>query len=271
MVANGSLTEKLGDETLNQLHAAEASREASAAAIKSAEAAAREARANVKKAEADQAAAESRVGVTKADLAHANTMLGYATIRSPFDGVVTKRLVDTGHFVQPATSSGAPLMVVARTDRVRIYVDIPELEATSVDVGDPATISIQAMPGKNVSAAVTRTSWSLDAANRALRAEIDLPNTDSLFRPGMYASATIERERRDNALVIPVSAMFNRNNESFVGCVVAGKIELIPVHAGLRSGQEVEVTSGLDDNSVVVTTRADSLTQGQPVEVSDKM
>jgi HlyD family secretion protein len=271
LAANGSVTAKLADETLNQLRASDASREAAEAAIKTAKAAAREARVNVDKAEADHAAADARVSVTKADLAHSKTMVDYATMRSPFDGVVTKRSVDTGHFVQPATGSGGPLLVVARTDQVRVFVDIPELEAASVNNGDPATIRIQAMPGKTISAPVTRTSWSLDSANRSLRAEIDVPNTEALLRPGMYANVTIEQDHRSNALVIPITALFNKNNESYVCCVVSGKAAIKPVRLGIRSGQEIEVVNGLDEDSVIVLAQADRLVHDQQVETVNKL
>jgi HlyD family secretion protein len=212
-----------------------------------------------------------RVSVTKADLAHAKTMVDYATMRSPFDGVVTKRSVYTGHFVQPATGSDGPLLVVARTDQVRVFVEFPELEASSVNNGDPATIRIQAMPGKSITATVTRTSWSLDTANRSLRAEIDVPNTKSLLRPGMYANVTVEQDHRNNAIVIPVTALFNKNNEAYVCCVVAGKVDVKPVRLGIRGGQEIEVVSGLDEGSVIVLAQADRLIQDQQVEAINKL
>jgi RND family efflux transporter MFP subunit len=271
LVASGSLTEKLGDETLNQSRAAEASREAARAGIRSAEAGAREARVNVAKSEADRDVADARLSVAKAELARANTMLNYATIRAPFDGVVISRDVDTGHLVQSATGNSAQLLNVARNDQVRVFVDVPELEATAVDDSDPATIRIQALPDKSITAKVTRTSWSLKESNRSLRVEVDIPNAESLLRPGMYATVTIERDRRNNALVIPVTAMFNKNNETCVSSVISGKVEVKPVRLGLRSGPEIEVLDGLDAESVVVLTQGDKLEHGQPVEASAKL
>jgi RND family efflux transporter MFP subunit len=271
LAANGSVTEKLSDETLNQLRATDALREAANAGVRSAEAGAREARVNVEKSQADKAAADAKVNVAKADLARALTMLDYATMRAPFDGVVTRRTVNTGHFVQPASGSGEPLLVVARTDQVRIFVDIPELEAGSVDKGDPATIRIQALPGKTVSAPVTRTSWSLDNTNRSLQAEVDVPNSESLLRPGMYATVTIERDRRNNAIVIPAAAVFTKEMQTFVSCVASGKVQIKQVHVGLRSGQEIEILDGLNEASVIVLTQGDKLAEGQVVEPSNKM
>jgi len=265
---NGSVTGKMADETLYQLRAAESARDEALAAVQSAEAAQREAHANVRKAEADQAAAEARIKVAAANLAHAKTMLGYAEIKAPFDGVVTQRSVDTGHFVQPAGGSGAkPLMTIARLDKVRVFVDVPEMDAALVDVGDDATLQVQSLGGKQLKAPITRTSWSLDQTNRALRAEIDVANENSLLRPGMYAVGTIQLDRRENALVVPTTAIVRIGAETYCCAVRDGKIDRRRVELGLRSGSEVEVVNGVDDQSLIVLARAEALEPGQAVEV----
>lgn len=268
LAGSGSLTQKVADETLNQLHAAEAAREAANAAVTSSEAAAREAQANATKAEADRVAAEAHVAVAKADLDHAKTIVDYATIRAPFDGVITKRLVDTGHFVQPAASSGSPLLVVARNDKVRVFIEVPELQAGAVIVGDAASIRAQALPEGEFTAPVTRTSWSLDPLNRSLRAEVDVTNKNAQLRPGMYATGTIEFARRENVLVLPATAIVRDGTATYCWTVTNNKLDRKPVQLGIRSGSEVEVQGGLDENTPVVLQPTASLTAGQSVQAA---
>jgi RND family efflux transporter MFP subunit len=271
LAEGGSVTKKLADETLNQLRAAEAAQKETVASVASARAGVTEAQANVQMAQADQGAAQARQRVAQANLARTKTMLGYTIIRSPFNGVVTQRHVDTGHFVQPASGSGnKPLVVVARMDLVRIFADIPELEAALVDCGengDKAVVQVQAQGDRQFEAKVARTSWALDAANRSLRIEIDIPNSDGLLRPGMYATATILLEERADAMALPITAILREGKEAFCCRVESGKIARQPIELGLRFGDEVEVVSGLEPSSVVVMARAESLSQGQPVEV----
>jgi HlyD family secretion protein len=268
LAESGSVTEKVADETLNQFRAAEAAREEAVAAVQSAEAAAREAQANIGKAKADRVAAEARLQVATSDLARAKTMLGYAEIKAPFDGVVTQRSIDTGHFVQPAGGAAAkPLLTVARLDKVRVFIDVPEMDAALVDVGDEATLLVQALSGKQLKAPVARTSWSLDPTNRSLRAEIDVGNEASSLRPGMYALGTIQLDRRENALVLPVTSIVRVSTETYCCCVQSGKIDRRKIELGLRSGPEVEVLSGVDEESVVVLAKAEFLQQGQSVDV----
>ncbi|OHB83005.1 MAG: hypothetical protein A2V98_06270 [Planctomycetes bacterium RBG_16_64_12] len=271
LAANGSVTQKLVDETLNQFRAAEAARQEVAANLQSTIAALTGAEANVLKDQADHTAAKAKHRVAQANLTQTITMLGYAEIKAPFDGVVTRRGVDTGHYVHPASGATTkPLLVVTRTDQVRIFVDVPEMEAPLVDGGetaDTAIVRVQSLRHREFEAKVTRTSWSLDPSNRSLRTEIDVPNADGLLRPGMYATATILLEQRNDVLALPISAIVCEREESYCCCVESGKIERKAIALGLRSGDEVEIVSGLDDGHTVVLARGDSLEQGQKVEV----
>jgi RND family efflux transporter MFP subunit len=271
LAAGGSVTTKLVDETLNQFRSADAARNEATASVQSAKAGLTEAEANVLKAEADLAAAQARLTVARANLKQTETMLDYAGIRAPFDGVVTERGVDSGHYVHPANGGATkPLLVVAQMDQVRIFVDVPEMEAPLVDSGeaaDSAIIRVQALRDRQFEAKVTRTSWSLDASNRSLRTEIDVPNHEGLLRPGMYAMATILLDQRDDAFVLPISAIIRDGRQSYCCCVVSGRIKRQAVELGLRSGDEVEIVSGLDDNQTVVLARVDTLREGQVVEV----
>jgi multidrug efflux pump subunit AcrA (membrane-fusion protein) len=128
------------DETRNQCRAAEAALEEADARAQSAEAARAEAAAKRDKADADLAAACNRLALAESNERRMRAMLAYARITAPFDGVVTDRRVHTGHFLQSAAggSKGEPLFVVVRTDRVRVFVEVPEADASSSATAPPA-------------------------------------------------------------------------------------------------------------------------------------
>lgn len=268
LVAKGSVTPKLADETLNQFRAAEASRTESTANVESAKAELNEAQANASKSRADLVAAKAKHRVAEANLKQTKTLVGYAEIKAPFDGVVTRRSVDTGHYVHPANGgSTQPLLVVARTDKVRIFVDVPEMEAPLVDGGDTAVIRIQSLRNHEFEATVTRTSWSLNTSNRSIRTEIDVANEAGILRPGMYATVTILLDERSEALALPITAIVQDGQNTCCCCVESGQIRRQPIVLGLRNGNEVEVVSGLSGSESIVLAQADSLRQGQQVEV----
>ena len=271
LAAAGSVTQKLVDETLHQLRATEAAQQEVAADVRAAQAGVQQAEANVRKAEADLGAAQAELGVAEADRARTRTLLAYAEIKAPYDGVITRRGVDAGHYVHPANGgSTSPLLVVAQSDRVRVQIDIPESEAPLVDAGeqgDAVTVRVQSLGGREFQGKLTRTSWALDESNRSLLAEVEIPNPEGLLRSGMYATVVILLEERANVQTLPTSAIVHEGDQTSCCCVEAGAVHRQPVQLGLRSGDEVEVVDGLQGDEIVVMLRAEGLDEDQQVEV----
>jgi RND family efflux transporter MFP subunit len=267
LVAGGSLDRKLEDETRDQLKSAEAARGEAHAKVESAQATLAQGRADVTKAQANEAVARARLKNAQADLSRQKTLLQYGELRAPYAGVVTERNVVRGDFVQPATAMTAkPLLTLARSDVVRVFVDVPEMESPWVETGRAGYVSVQALPDRFVEGKVTRTSWAL-GANRTLRTELDLPNPDGLLRPGMYATAHILLQERPDVLVLPRSALVREGKQSFCWIVKDGQAVRTPIRLGLQVGNDVEVVSGLKGDEQVVQAKAESLQAGQPVEV----
>ena len=264
----GSVTTKLYEETNNQLRSADAGRREAKALVLSAQAAVTEAAANIVKAEADVAAALAKAKVAEAELAKSQTMLSYTEVRAPFDGVITQRAVDKGQYVTGGTDR--PLLVVDRIDKLRVVVEVPELDApwvTAGEQGDAVVLKVQSLSGREFSGKVSRTSWSYDEANHSLRTEIDIVNSDAALRSGMYASASILLEQREDVMTLPLAAIVREGNATFCCVVVAAKIERRPLQLGLRSGDDVEIVSGLGAGDKVVLARAAGLQVGQAVSI----
>jgi RND family efflux transporter MFP subunit len=261
-------TGTLLDETRSKLHSAEASADEVRAKVKSAEAALSEAQAELDKARSDVAAAAATIDVARSEARHAEAMLGYAKIEAPYDGIITRRNVDTGQLTRPG-SDAAPLFIAARTDVVTIVVDLPEMYSTDVNPGDGALVKLQAMKGQTVAGKVTRTAWALDTKTRTIRTEIDIPNPGGIFRPGLYAYATVIVEEHRDVLTIPTTAIIQEKGKAFCVVISENKAVRKPIALGLSDGTRTEVTSGLDANEQVVKANAASLSNGQAVAVQD--
>jgi RND family efflux transporter MFP subunit len=196
-------------------------------------------------------------------------MLGYARVEAPFDGVITRRHVDTGHLTRPG-SDAPPLFVAARTDVVTIVVDIPETYSTEVDPGDRALVTLQAMKGRTVEGKVTRTAWALDPKTRTIRTEIDIPNPGAKLRPGLYAYATVIVDERKDVLTIPTTAIVAEKEQRFCVVVADGKAVRKLIETGLSDGTRTEVVSGLEGSELVVKANTASLSDGQVVQVQEE-
>ena len=279
------LEEQERDEAMNQVKSATAGVGLANAKIQSAEANQREMKAKLEKAQADVDAARSRRRFAEADQARIEAWLAYTKIPAPFDGVVSERHVDPGHFLQPGMSGGAnktqPLFIVARADSVRVFVDVPETDAVSVKKGLSATIRIQALGEADYKGEVAGVSWTLDPAQRTMRAEIDMKNPNGELRPGMYAYASIPMQRPE-VLTLPIAAVLTRDNQAVCFCVENGKAVRTPLHLGFRAGGVVEVLKkqtsqangekrweNLTGQEEVILTDVGNLTDGQPVKIGD--
>jgi len=276
LVSKGSVTAKLADEANSQYRAAEAAKQEALATIESAKARQQESEANVRTAAADVEAAKAKLHVARADIQQAETMLSYTELTSPFDGYVTSRNVDAGHYVQPAgTNNAQPLMTVANVTKVRVFVNIPESESAWVDAGfqdtnqgDPVTIHVAG--SKSFEARVTRTSLQLDSQSRSLLTEIDIENPELKLMPGAFVTTKILLEERAEVLTLPISAVVKKGTDTVCCVVVNGKIEHRVIKLGLRVGDEVEISSGLTGDESVVLSRAGSLEVDQQVNVIQK-
>jgi HlyD family secretion protein len=274
-----------GDETANQFRVATASLEEAAAKIASAQAAIREAEAKRDKAATDVAAAHNHRQVTEADLRQTQAMLDYARIPAPFDGVVSERHVDTGHFLQPGNSGGSvrsePLFVVVRMDRVRVFLEVPEADAVLVADGASARMRVPSLNDQEFMGTVAGSSWSLDPAQRTLRAEIDFANSNGRLRPGMYAHAIVD-VTQSAALTLPGQAVLTRDGQTFCYRVEDGKALRMQVRIGVREGTRLELLKkqvppaepggkprweNLTGTELIVVSNPGELTDGQEVQI----
>jgi HlyD family secretion protein len=218
--------------------------DATEAQLETSKAAEAEVQAQVAKAQADVKVAENDIKVAEANKDYVAAMLQYIKVTAPYTGVVIKRNVNKGDFVQPAAGSGSrgePLFVVARTDRgMRIFVDVPEAAATSIKEQTTAMIRVpRALPGFEVEGQVARSAWALDPKSRTLRTEIDVPKPGKL-RQGMYAYVTLTTEH-NKVWTLPASAVVQKDNEVYCFQVEKGRVVKTPLQIGLSNGQRIEV------------------------------
>ena len=227
------------DESRYRLEAAEASRGEIEAKVQSAQATFEESKAKRDKALADVDVAKAQRDVAVANRDNVKTMLGYIFIRAPFAGVVTKRNVDTGHFVQPNAGGtrGEPLFVVQQMDPVRVFVNVREGDANLIYEGADARVRVQ---GEEYRGKVTRTSWALDPKSRTLSTEIDLPNPDGKLRAGMYAYAAITIEHKE-VWTVPAPAISTQGEQNYCFLAENGKSIRTAIQVGIRDNQVVEV------------------------------
>jgi multidrug resistance efflux pump len=170
--------ELLVEEQEEKYLSAYANYEAANEAITRAQAQLSEAKQNLEVAKADVAFKHSLIEVAEKDRDKAKALADYTEIRAPFDGVIVKRSVDPGSFVDVGAGNSEPLFVVERTDIVTVYTKVPDTFAPYVTDGTEAIISMTSLPGVKFRGKVTRHDPSLQTSHTDLtmRVEVDLWN-----------------------------------------------------------------------------------------------
>ena len=193
-----------------------------------------------------------------------DALLGFASVRAPFAGMITERFVDPGALVQQS-----PIVRLVDVSKVRVLADVPEAELRWITVGTPCEVRVASAPGKAFAVTVSRMASSLDVATRTLRVELDRPNADLALLPGMYATVLIDLERHTHVLAVPVKAVVMEQGKPVVYTLVDGKAVNTPVTTGISDGLKTEILSGLTDQQTVIIAAALGLKDGMRVRSAE--
>jgi HlyD family secretion protein len=166
-------------------------------------------RATVERAQADEASARAAVADAQAALSTDETNLKKASIRSPTDGVVLTRTVDPGNAVAASLQAVTLFTVAEDLTKLRLQVSVDEADVGSVAVGQKASFTVSAYPGRKYPASVTRVAFGSTITENVVTyvTYLDVDNSDLSLRPGMTATATITATERRDVLLVPNTAL----------------------------------------------------------------
>jgi RND family efflux transporter MFP subunit len=218
-------------------------------------------------AQASLAAAREQANAASAEVKKLKTMLEYARITAPFDGVITRRYADKGALIQAGTSSSTqamPLVRVSQNGFLRLVFPVSASYVSAIKVGDPVEINVPGL-NKTTEGKITRSSQKIDFATRTMETEVDITNADYSLIPGMYASVRVKIDRKPNALVVPVTAVSRKGKPTVYLVNKDGKIEERTVKLGLETPHDIEIASGLKEGDTVMIGNRTGVIPGQQV------
>jgi RND family efflux transporter MFP subunit len=229
---------------------------------------------SVSQQEADQQSSAYTQAVANNAAAEANVrrlqqLESFKHIYAPISGVLTRRNTDVGALITAGSSgTGKELFDIAQVDPLRVFVSVPQANAGSMRAGLPAYIELSEHPGQKFSGKVVRTSDAIDPATRTLLTEIDVPNPQEHLLPGSYAEVHFAVPVQIARLSVPVNALLFRPEGPRVAVVGPDrKVHLKAINIGRDYGIKVEILGGLDPNDQIVVNPADSLEEGQEVNI----
>ena len=217
----------------------------------------------------DLEAKKAIVQSSEANVRRLEELESFKHIYAPFSGVITRRNVDIGTLINAGNGgTSQQLFSLAQTDPIRVYVSVPEINAPSVHPGLGAFLELTQYPGRQFRGKVVRTAEAIDPATRTLLTEVDVPNHDGALLPGGYAQVHLQVRVSTERLTVPVNALLFRS-EGLRAVVVDGnhKVHLRPLTVGRDYGTSLEVLQGLHGSDWIVLNPADSLDEGEQVNV----
>jgi RND family efflux transporter MFP subunit len=231
---------------------------------------------SVSKQDADNAAGDfaakgATVQSAQANVKRLEELQSFQRIYAPFDGVITARNTDIGALIDQGSASGprSELFHISQPDKLRVYVNVPQVYSQAARPGMMADLILSEFPGRPFQGKLVRTANAIDPASRTLLVEIAVNNPTGTLFTGSYAEVHLKLPTAASNLILPVNTLLFRAEGLRVATVGDGqKVELKPITLGHDFGSEVEVVAGLTGSENVIVNPPDSIVQGQSVRIA---
>ena len=214
----------------------------------------------------DRALAAARTAQAQQRVATLDAQLSYATIRSPITGIVTDQFQYEGEFA----SAGGKLVTIADTSTVIVKAPFSDTAVAQVKTGDTVTVVPTDTSAEEMHGQVTLLSRSSDATNRTVEVWVTLGNGDGKLRVNGAAQVTIAANSKNDAIVVPASAITFETSDANEGTVMVVDDQNVAhetkVTIGIRTQDKVEIVEGLKGGETVVVEGNYALPDGTKVE-----
>jgi membrane fusion protein (multidrug efflux system) len=192
----------------------------------------------------------SRAEAARAQVGVAERAVRDASVRAPFSGLIARRKVSRGEFV----NVGQPLFELVALDPVEVEFHLAERDSARAVIGQEVRVSVAPFPDEIFPGVVTVVSPTIDPRTRTLRVKAQIDNPDGRLRPGLFARADLGIAVREDVLLVPEEAILLRSDGSVVFRRTEGnRVERVVVETGKQRGDRVEIIRGLASSDQVVT------------------
>jgi RND family efflux transporter MFP subunit len=208
----------------------------------------------------------------RAALNLAQHALEVSQMKAPFAGVIASKNAEVGDVINPMMGGfgGGAGGVLTLMDyaTIKLAVAVSGEDIGRIQKGQEAILKVGALPGREFRGVVRVVNLTADALNKKFGVEVYVPNPDAALRPGTFGDLVFEVQSRENALVVPQSAILEN---AYVFVVENGKTVRKNVALGIQNTTMIEVLSGLRDGEAVVVEGNYGLEDGSAVQVLEEV
>ncbi len=216
----------------------------------------------------DKKAAKATLEKARAAEKIARKRLADCTLHAPISGWVARRGVEPGESI----AAGMPVFAIVDLDPVKVRAGVPESDVAKIRPGLPATVQVPALPESSFEGRVELVGVAADPMSRTYTTKIVIPNPDSVLRAGMVAEALIHGDEKVEALTVPGEAIVRDPDGAtlvYTYFPEQRRVYAKRVETGTVYGREVEITSGLSGDELVVVTGQNKLRDGVRVKAEE--
>jgi RND family efflux transporter MFP subunit len=215
--------------------------------------------------------ADSNLSSSQSEVDRYKAMIAFQKVTATFDGIITQRRVDIGDLVTAgSTTNTTPLFMLAQSDKIRVFVEMPQSIAPEIHDGDKAIATAEQFPDRQFIGVVGRTSSAISDTSKTLRVEVDVPNADMSLLPGMFVRVNFDIKEQTPSLVIPASAINFRTGGPQVATVSSdGRVTFHNVKIARDLGDTIEIKSGLKVDDRVILNTSYQIANGDVVKANE--
>lgn len=208
-------------------------------------------------------AAQSSYEQALAAFKNQSNQAAYTSLVSDVDGVVTAIEAETGQVV----AAGSPVMRVAQTGEMDVVIGIPEDKVNTIRAIKDIRVRLWVNPAEEIAATLRELSPIADPVTRTYTAKLALPSTAKNIKLGMTAAVSFVAKNPTAMIKLPMTALFQEKNATFVWVVESGAVKMLPVQLAGSSGQDVLLAGGVAVGQTVVTAGVNLLKPDQKVTI----
>jgi len=201
--------------------------------------------------------------LAKASFREARTEYDRGFVKSPISGLVNYLFVDEGEFID----RGKPLVDLVNVDKIKVNVNVPELDVRFLKTGQKAMIRVDAFPEREAPGTIDFVAYKADPATKTFLVRVLMDNPGRDIRPGMIARVAFLRRIIPDALSAPLFALVDKGGERIVFVEKDGEVHARTVSIGVIEEDRVQITKGLEPGDNLIVTGQREVEEGMKVEV----
>lgn len=184
-------------------------------------------------------------------------------LKAPLTGLVNHLFVDEGEFID----KGKPFADVVNVDKIKINVNVPELDVRYLKVGQQTMVRVDAFPDREMGGVVDFVAYKADPATKTFAVKVLVDNPRHDIRPGMIARVAFLRRVIPDALSAPIFTLVDKGGERILFVEKDGIVHARTVSIGVIEGDKIQITQGLKPGDHLIVVGQKDVEEGMRVQV----